>query len=190
MGGESLFSIAPESVSFDTSEEFTSLEREPVVEHDVAPWVREICGIPGGEPTALVVHTTDQEIEDNIIEQGFVNVSGRGTLSSVLENEHEMVKIAHQKINFSGPTTMITFCVPAKQLEYDSEGKFGFWFNSKLDTEKYPEFADVYNGIATKYDSSIGEPAKYARDDPNLYPVHIPKQYILGVARGSQSEAV
>ena len=172
--------------------EAKGIPSEPIISHPLKKHVREAVNIPEGEPAALVVHITHEPLALNVAEEGFVNVSGRGTLASILDNpipdqEIGVPSIAVVKTRkHPTETTLITFCVPSRSLRQDHEGKYGMWFDNRLKPGEHPKLWDVYNNIATKYDNQTGKPTKYAKDDPSLYPVFIPKEYILGVATTSK----
>jgi hypothetical protein len=164
---------------------------EGAISHPVKKHVREAVGIREEEPATLVVHVTQEKLAYDITDEGFVNVSGRGTLASILDNPSPDKKtgvpsIVQGKVSeHPKNTTIITFCVPTKYLRQDPE-KYGLWFDNRLHPGQHPNLWNVYKKIAIKYDDQTGEPTKYARDDSSLYPVYIPKKYILGIATTSK----
>jgi hypothetical protein len=158
--------------------------------HRVGRLVKELVGIPESEEATLLIHVTNEPINNDIQKHGFVNVSGRGTLARIDDNPHPDEDVGVPSIVMSKTsrnkktgfkTTMITFCLPVSGLKQDGE-KYGMWYDNRLKEGEHPELWKVYNGIVTKYDDKTGEPIKWAKDDPNSYPVHIPPQNILGIA--------
>jgi hypothetical protein len=179
-------------------EEITQTEvrlAEPIISHPVKKHVREAVGIPEGEPAALVVHITREQMAYDITQEGLVNVSGRGTLASILDNPDSgepagvpSIVVGHTE-RYSAETTIITFCVPAGALRRDTRGNYGMWFDNRLMPGEHPKLWEIYNQIAIEYDENTGKPTKFAKDDPSLYPVFVPKEYILGVATTSKPAA-
>ena len=159
----------------------------PIISHEVKPFVRDKVGILEGEPVALMVHFTKGPIGYDVYKDGFVNVSGRGTLAPITENDLDGSKSSVPGImeNFVAinqeNVTMLIFCVPAGLLKMDTNGNYGYWYDNPLADGTCPELHDVYSRIVTQYDDETGQPLKYAKDDPGLYPVVIPKQYIYDV---------
>lgn len=185
----------PEQTSQATTEvdfKVDSEAEELLISHPVKKHVKEAVGIPEGEPAALMYHFTRADLGYNVMEHGFVNVAGRGTLAPILDldetGDHaSAVSVMETKVEQHGKNVMlITFCLPAKQLREDTEGKYGMWFDNRLQEGQYPELWEVYKRTVIKYDSHTGQPTKWAKDDPSLYPVFVPPQYILGVSQPTQ----
>lgn len=172
----------------------TENETKLLVVHPVKPHVKEAVGISKETPAAVLVHVTNSNLGYNIAEHGFVNVSGRGTLAPIIDNANPnedvgVPSIVGSKVNIEGSKIMmLTFCLPSDKLKLDDNGRYGIWYDNKLHSNQKPELWEVYNRIVVEYDDETGEPKKYAKDDPELYPVWIPPQYILGIAVPSDQE--
>ncbi len=164
-------------------------EYQPIeFQHKVLPSIKEACGIEPNEPVVLMVHITRADIaEDEILRDGFINVSERGTLAPITDNpdsyqEPGVPSIALKKTQTQSSISMITFCLPASQVMKDPEGKYGYWFNNPLPDNANPKLKETYDQTVVKYNPFDGTPLKKAKDDPSLYPVYIPPKYIIGIA--------
>ncbi len=166
-----------------------SLKEEVVKEtapfHSISRFTKEAVGIPENEPAAIMVHITRGDLGYSVLEKGFVNVSGRGTLAPINENPfpHEGIgvpSILEGKAGEHGENIMmVVFCVPSRFLRKDTASNYGYWVDNPLPQGEHPELWKVYNRIAIEYNDMSGEPSKMAKDSPKLYPVYIPKQYVL-----------
>lgn len=157
---------------------------KPILVHNVKNFVREVVGIPEYEPVALVVHITSKDNIENIRKNGFVNISGRGTLAPITDNPHPDEDVGVPSIAMSkteqGEMSLITFCLPARYLKGDPEKKYGLWFDLPLPPDK-SELRSIYDNIVVEYDPVTGKPLKYAKDLKGVYPVYIPPEYIYDI---------